>query len=317
MVGTYKGKSGGALYRAELIARTEGHRVQVQSTMNACYNAKDRGADVVKQWDSTLDGATRPSHSKVDGEIKELDEKFSNGLMFPGDPSGGADEVCNCRCALLQRARWAVKGGFTKMNNFTKQLETFEGPEDYDEFKKAFFSKENKDFMNYQTGLEKQYNTKNFEKLLGSMTDEEYEKHMNLYGKSPIFNKAAGKKKVILTNNSKSDKMQMGAKDVRKWYVEEVSKIVDNIDKTLPIEQRAKQAFEARNTIRTEARDLMLDQKTRKMLDKEHPNKTFEELVESKMKRKGMTREEAIQDVYDTATKTNASVNKDLGIKGD
>ena len=190
MVGTYEGKTGGALYRAELIARTEGHRVQVQGTMDACYEAKDRGADVVKQWDATLDGSTRPSHSQVDGEIRELDEKFSNNLMFPGDPAGGAAEVCNCRCALLQRARWAIKGGFTKMNNFTKELETFESPEDYEEFKKAFFSKENKDFMNYHTDLEKQYGTKNFEKLLGSMTDEEYEKYMNLYGRSPIYNKA-------------------------------------------------------------------------------------------------------------------------------
>lgn len=90
------------------IARTEGHRIQVQSAMNACYNAKDMGADVVKQWDSTLDGRTRPSHQKVDGEIRELDEPFSNGLMFPGDPAGGAAEVVNCRCALLQRARWAL-----------------------------------------------------------------------------------------------------------------------------------------------------------------------------------------------------------------
>lgn len=189
MIGNYNGKTGGALYRSQLIARTEGHRIQCQSTMNACYEAKDRGADVVKQWDATLDGDTRESHSQVDGEIKELDEKFSNGLMFPGDPAGGAAEVCNCRCALLQRARWAVKGGFTKMNNFTGQLETFESPDDYNEFKKAFFSKENKDFMKYHTDLEKQYGTRNFEKLLGSMTDDEYKKYMELYGKSPIYNK--------------------------------------------------------------------------------------------------------------------------------
>ena len=90
------------------IARTEGHRLQVQSAMDACHKAKDKGADVVKQWDSTLDSRTRESHQAVDGEIRELDEKFSNGLMFPGDPSGGAAEVVNCRCALLQRARWAL-----------------------------------------------------------------------------------------------------------------------------------------------------------------------------------------------------------------
>lgn len=85
----------------------------------------------------------------------------------------------------------------------------------------------------------------------------------------------------------------MGNQDVRKWYVDKVSKITEGIDKSLPIEQQARQAFEARNAVRTEARDMMADQETRKQLDKEHPNKTFEELIESKMKRKGMTREEA------------------------
>lgn len=94
--------------RTKTIARTEGHRIQQTSTADAQQAAKDKGADVVKQWDSTLDGKTRDSHRRVDGEIRELDEKFSNGLMYPGDPSGGAAEVVNCRCASLTRARWAL-----------------------------------------------------------------------------------------------------------------------------------------------------------------------------------------------------------------
>ena len=40
-------------------------------------------------------------------------------------------------------------------------------------------------------------------------------------------------------------------------------------------------------------------------------------LIFSKMKRKGMTRDEAIRDIYDTATKTNANVNRELGLGGD
>lgn len=107
MQGTYE-NPGGSLAYAMRIARTEGHRVQVQSAMDACFKAKDSGADVVKQWDAALDKRTRASHQHVDGEIRELDEPFSNGLMFPGDPDGGAAEVVNCRCALLQRARWAL-----------------------------------------------------------------------------------------------------------------------------------------------------------------------------------------------------------------
>lgn len=96
------------------IARTEGHRIQCKASMDACNKAKSKGADVVKQWDASLDKRTRDSHAQIDGEIKELDEKFSNGLMYPGDPSGSAGEVINCRCALLQRARWALGNDYTK-----------------------------------------------------------------------------------------------------------------------------------------------------------------------------------------------------------
>lgn len=90
------------------ITRTEGHRIQQESTMDACYAARERGADVVKQWDATMDANTRESHQMVDGEVRALGEKFSNGLMYPGDPSGSAAEVINCRCVLLQRAKWAL-----------------------------------------------------------------------------------------------------------------------------------------------------------------------------------------------------------------
>jgi hypothetical protein len=203
MIGTYN-NSGGSLAYTKRIARTEGHRIQCQAGMDACHKAKDMGADVVKQWDSTLDAKTRDSHAMVDQEIKELDEKFSNGLMFPGDPSGGAAEVVNCRCALLQRARWAVKGGFTKMNNFTKQLETFESPEEYDEFKKAFFSKENRNYMKYTEEMQEKYDTKNFENLISEMTDKEYDRFSLLTTKNPIYNK------IGLEKISKSDTIRLG-----------------------------------------------------------------------------------------------------------
>lgn len=100
--------SAAPISRTKTIARTEGHRIQQTSTADAQQAAKAKGADVVKQWDSTLDGKTRDSHRRIDGEIRELDEKFSNGLMFPGDPSGGAAEVVNCRCTSNTRARWAL-----------------------------------------------------------------------------------------------------------------------------------------------------------------------------------------------------------------
>ena len=137
MIGTYN-NPGGSLYYAMRIARTEGHRIQVQGTMDACYKAKEKGADVVKQWDATLDSRTRDSHVAVDGEIRELDEKFSNGLMFPGDPAGGAAEVCNCRCALLQRARWALDEDELKVLEERAAFFGLDKADTFDDYKKKY-----------------------------------------------------------------------------------------------------------------------------------------------------------------------------------
>ena len=173
------------------IARTEGHRIQCTAADDAAQLAKERGADVVKMWDATLDGKTRPSHRKVDGEIRELDEPFSNGLMFPGDPDGSAKEVINCRCAYLQRARWALDGEFTKWNNFSGQLETFDSPQAYQDFKKGFFSDENTKYMNYVQQMQDKYGTKDFRTVLDRMTDREYRHYSSLLNNNPLYNTKA------------------------------------------------------------------------------------------------------------------------------
>lgn len=124
------------------IAKTEGHRVSQEATYNVQKKAKERGAEIVKQWDSTLDSKTRDSHRKVDGEIRELDEKFSNGLMFPGDKGAPARETVNCRCVLLQRAKWALSDEqFTKQArvNGRNELQHFESIDDYNKFKESFW----------------------------------------------------------------------------------------------------------------------------------------------------------------------------------
>lgn len=139
MTGTYN-TNGGAMARAMTIARTEGHRVQVQAGFDACYAAKDMGANVLKQWDSALDNRTRPTHRVVDGEIRELDKPFSNGLQCPGDSSGGAAEVVNCRCALLQRAKWALDE--EELETLKKRAEYYglDKTENFEDFKQKYLS---------------------------------------------------------------------------------------------------------------------------------------------------------------------------------
>jgi len=173
------------------IARTEGHRIQCSASQDAAERVKDRGADIVKKWDATLDGKTRESHVAMDGQVCEVEERFSNGLMYPGDPAGAAAEVINCRCAYLQDARKWLEGSFTKWNNFTGQLESFDSPEDYEEFKKGFFSPENKKYMNYVQQMEDKYKTKDFRKVLDQMSDREYKQYSKLLANNPMYNTKA------------------------------------------------------------------------------------------------------------------------------
>lgn len=100
--------SGIPLRRAKTIARTEAGRIQEKARADAANDAKELGADVVKQWCAVLDGKTRESHRMVDGQIRELEDKFSNGLMYPKAAGGAAKEVINCRCTHLIRAKWAL-----------------------------------------------------------------------------------------------------------------------------------------------------------------------------------------------------------------
>lgn len=122
------------------IARTEGHRIQQRSALDAQYAAKEKGADVLKQWDSTLDNRTRPHHRQLDGQIRELDEPFEVDGMKAQAPGhfGKAKEDCNCRCCLLQRARWALDQD--ELDELKKRASYFglDKTADFDDFKKKY-----------------------------------------------------------------------------------------------------------------------------------------------------------------------------------
>lgn len=99
--------------KAYTIARTEGHRVTSEAEMDCMASAREKGADVVKEWISTLDNVTRATHVELDGQVRELEEEFvipSSGTraMYPGG-FGIAKEDVNCRCCMNQRARWNLK----------------------------------------------------------------------------------------------------------------------------------------------------------------------------------------------------------------
>ena len=125
------------------IARTEGHRIQQEATYNLQARAIKKGAKIFKQWDSTLDRKTRPTHRELDGQMIGVNDYFhSSGggkALYPGG-FGDPKEDCNCRCCLVQVAEWELSDdAFTKMNGETGELQHFESIDDYNQFKKKFW----------------------------------------------------------------------------------------------------------------------------------------------------------------------------------
>ena len=113
--------------QAMRIVRTEGGRVKSEAKLNSMHAAKKEGADIVKQWDSTFDGKTRHEHRLLDGQIKEIDEPFidSQGREAQAPHKFGVASMdVNCRCIVVERARWAVEGEEmpNKVDNVTGDL---------------------------------------------------------------------------------------------------------------------------------------------------------------------------------------------------
>lgn len=77
---------------------------RARTAINGAENAgrmdamTDKGG--YKRWVAVMDERTRVSHASINGEVVEVEEPFSNGLMYPGDPSGPPEEVYNCRCKV-------------------------------------------------------------------------------------------------------------------------------------------------------------------------------------------------------------------------
>lgn len=84
-------------------ARTGCTNAENSAKLDAMIAFRDKyGIGVKKMWYATLDNRTRTEHREIHGEIRELEEPFSNDLMFPADPLGDPSEVYNCRCTMLE-----------------------------------------------------------------------------------------------------------------------------------------------------------------------------------------------------------------------
>lgn len=101
--------------RARLIARTEVASASNESSLEA---VRSLGLpNMYKEWVSSQDDRTRdggpdgngPDHLNMNGVEIPMDEKFTvppdTDMDGPGDMTGGAENVCNCRCVLVFKSK--------------------------------------------------------------------------------------------------------------------------------------------------------------------------------------------------------------------
>ena len=91
--------------RATVVARTETIGAFNAGRFDAfrAY-AEEVDEPMQKLWLATSDARTRDTHRRADGQRVPVGQPFSVGgfeLDFPGDPSGPAHEVIQCRCTML------------------------------------------------------------------------------------------------------------------------------------------------------------------------------------------------------------------------
>lgn len=96
-------------------ARTAVTGAQNGGRMDSYKAASDMGVKARKRWVATKDDRTRKSHRKLDGETVDWDKPFSNGLMYPGDPSGPGAEVYQCRCTMRTVEKAGIEAEPRKM----------------------------------------------------------------------------------------------------------------------------------------------------------------------------------------------------------
>ena len=98
--------------------------------------------------------------------------------MYPGDPNGPAAEVVNCRCALLERAKWALGNSFSEMDNESKEMVNFKDVNDYNEFKKEYTNTVKKE----QKSIAKQITIYDFADAINNIADVILELNENCIG---------------------------------------------------------------------------------------------------------------------------------------
>lgn len=88
-------------YRADRIARTEALTAVSMGQWAATEDAQKSIPGLETMWLTAGDSRVRESHAQLDGDRVPVGKTYGNGLLYPRDPAGSAEEVINCRCSFI------------------------------------------------------------------------------------------------------------------------------------------------------------------------------------------------------------------------
>jgi uncharacterized protein with gpF-like domain len=138
-------------YKALRIVRTEGQRAINTAQYDLYLTAQNKGIEGNEVWDATLDGRTRDSHGRADGQIKKDGYFIIDGqkALYPLDPNLSADQSINCRCHV----RFEVDGYAPQLRRTRDQ--GIIPYQTYEEWKKNYGPTTNRPTRKTSSSLEK------------------------------------------------------------------------------------------------------------------------------------------------------------------
>lgn len=117
----------GAMTNALRIVRTETTRTMNAGGYAQSMYLKSKGVEVQRLWSAALDTKTRPTHGALDGQIKEVEEKFCIGSDCAFYP-GGFERVennANCRCRVVDTLNNTLPQTRRGINPLTGEKDVF------------------------------------------------------------------------------------------------------------------------------------------------------------------------------------------------
>lgn len=310
-----EGNLTGKTYEAYRLLYNESSHVSEQAKL-AAY--EDDGIEELA-IDTTLDSKTCHDCSPRDGKVVKVKDAVEGETVPPFH--------ANCRCTTVPYILEA-QGAFTS-TRAARDPETGKTvrvkAESYEDWWRGLEKRIGADKLTTAEKMAKnegadfrQY--KKYKEILGKDAPKSFASFQDLkYNNIEKWVEIKASKQGVLNSKDFGDiqglKGKLGDREARAWYDAHDKKIPDLIDRERPIEEQARQAHSLRNQYRTQTRDLMKNQELRKTLDETRPNKSFEEMLAHKMKGKGLTREQALEDIVKTAATPNKEVNKKFGLE--